>query len=255
MLLRLRLRSRDELLSSGGQSGGDGQVVDPQADLRQSLLDCLRIAPNVNLRQDEGLYGSMEELLRECKADSRYEAAAGVQRVLEMLKANGVADGAVGEQFIRDTSDELSKRARRRNQLVKERADLQKIVEFVAQHKHELKRKHAAFGEYLEAVREARVTVKNVYTNEKLQRAATRKGRRGRDEAAAKKEEEERKKADAERVATVMRDHPTFKRIVDENPQLCKFVEAHPNLSKTQMRDLLDRRPDFVAASTSTPPS
>ena len=30
-------------------------------------------------------------------------------------------------------------------------------------------------------------------------------------------------------------------------PRLNKYLESHPNLTKAQMRDLLDRRPDFVA--------
>ena len=53
---------------------------------------------------------------------------------------------------------------------MKERQDLQKIVDVVSTHNDALRRKHAAYGEYLEAVRESRVTVKNVYSNEKMQR-------------------------------------------------------------------------------------
>ena len=247
VLLRLALRSRDELLSTSGGGGESGAVVDLQAELRQQLLDCLRIAPTITLRQNEGLQESMEELLRECKADSKYEAAAGVQRVLELFKQTGVAEGN-GEIFLRTTADEISNRARRRVQLVKERQDLQKIVEFVQTHKQELKRKHAAFGEYLEAVRESRITVKNVYTNEKMQRKESRKKKKRTDDAQAKKEEEERKKSETERVSNVMSDNATFARIVDENPALAKYIETHPNLTKTQFRDLLDRRPDFVEA-------
>jgi hypothetical protein len=202
----------------------------------------------VNLRQNEGLTDSMEELLRECKADSKYEAAAAVSKVLDLLKATGVADGGAGEAFLQTTADEISKRARRRVQLVKERQDLQNIVEFVATHKQELKRRHAAYGEYLEAVREARITTRNVYTNEKEQRKGTKKKSKAAAEAAAKKEEEEKKKLEGERVRNVIDDHPTFARIIEESPPLAKYVEAHPNLSKTQMRDLLDRRPDFVSA-------
>ena len=71
MLLRLALRSRDELLSTAGGGGESGSVVDLQAELRQQLLDCLRISPTITLRQNEGLQESMEELLRECKADSK----------------------------------------------------------------------------------------------------------------------------------------------------------------------------------------
>ena len=255
VLLRLRLRARNELHSSAAQGGGgDASVVDLQAELRQSLLDCLRISPMVNLRQNEGLTESMEELLRECKADSRYEAAAGVSKVLELLKATGVADGGAGEAFLQTTADEISKRARRRVQLVKERQDLQNIVEFVATHKQELKKRHAAYVEYLEAVREARITTRNVYTNEKEQRKGTQRKRGGAaGDAAAKKEEEERKKLDGERVKTVMTEHAAFARIVEENASLAKYIEAHPNLTKTQMRDLLDRRPDFVAAFDKSP--
>merc|ERR1719181_62686 len=44
-----------------------------------------------------------------------------------------------------------------------------------------------------------------------------------------------------------------FARIIEEDAQLCKYIEAHPNLTKTQMRDLLDRRPDFVHAFDSHP--
>jgi len=251
VLLRLQLRSRDELLASKASGSNDATPVDLQADLRQSLLDCLRIAPTVNLRQNEGLTESMEELLRECKADARFEAAAGVQKVLELLKRTGVADGSNGEAFLQQTADEISKRARRRVRLVKERTDLQKIVDFVITHKVELRRKHAAYNEYLDAVREQRVTVKNVYTNEKLQRGDRRKARK--DDAAAKREEEERKKADLERVRVVMSSHPTFAHIIEHDPVLLKYVEAHPNLTKTQMRDLLDRRPDFVAAFDKNP--
>jgi hypothetical protein len=251
VLLRLQLRSRDELLASVGK-GGDGapQVVDQLAALRQELLDCLRLAPTVNLRQDENLKESMEELLRECKAENRYDAAASVQRVLDLLEATGVASsgGGDGESFLQTTADEISKRARRRVQLMKERQDLQKIVDFVTTHKEQLRRKHAAYTEYLEAVREQRVTIKNVYTNEKMQRGDRYKKHKAKDEVAAKRAEEERKKLEADRVRTVMAEHHAFAKIVNEHPTLCKYVEAHPNLTKQQMRDLLDRRPDLVAA-------
>ena len=56
-----------------------------------------------------------------------------MQRVLELFKQTGVA--SEGEAFLRTTADEISKRARRRVQLVKERQDLQKIMEFVQTHK------------------------------------------------------------------------------------------------------------------------
>jgi len=245
VLLRLGLRSREELLSSAGSSGESGTVVDLQAELRQKLLDCLRIAPTITLRQNEGLSESMEELLRECKADSKYDAAAAVQRVLELLKQTGV-DDASGEVFLRTTADEISKRARRRVQLVKERTDLQKIVEFVQTHKQELKRKHAAYGEYIEAVRETRITSKNVLPDAKL--ANQRKKKKGRDDAQAKKDEEARAKTEADSVRKVMADNPVFARIIDEHQALAKYVETHPNLTKMQFRDLLDRRPEFVKA-------
>ena len=106
--------------------------------------------------------------MRECKASNKYDAAASVQRVLELLKDTGVATTAAsGETFLQTTADEISKRARRRVQLMKERQYLQKIVEFVSTHNDTLRRKHAAF-----------VTVKNVYTNEKMQRGDSRKKRR-----------------------------------------------------------------------------
>ena len=249
MLLRLRLRSRNELLATSTQgAAGEASVVDMLAELRQSLLDCLRIAPMVNLRQNEGLNESMEELLRECKADSKYEAAAGVSKVIDLIKATGVSDGDSGDAFLQSTADELSKRARRRVQLVKERQDLSNIVEFVSTHKQELNRRHAAYGEYLEAVRESRITMRNVYTNEKEQRKGTGKKSKAANEAAAKKEEEERKKLEGELVRGVIDANPTFARIIAENTQLAKYIDTHPNLTKTQMRDLLDRRPDFVAA-------
>ena len=54
--------------------------MDNQSELRQLLLDCLLFAPTVNLRQNEGLRASMEQLLRECKGDNKYEAAAKALR-------------------------------------------------------------------------------------------------------------------------------------------------------------------------------
>eukprot|EP00966_Prymnesium_polylepis_P325977 7381911-Prymnesium_polylepis.1 len=143
--------------------------------------------------------------------------------VIELLELSGVAAaGQAGEQFLQQTADEISKRARKRvqvaagggalghcggarglhctrycapphargtigiphtlchlhplrarcralttrgvsppsprAQLVKERSDLQKIVEFVNNHNDVLRRKTAAFVEYLEAVRESKVT-------------------------------------------------------------------------------------------------
>jgi hypothetical protein len=87
-----------------------------------------------------------------------------------------------------------------------------------------------------------------VYTNEKMQRKESRKKHRRGDDAQAKKDEEERRRNQAERVHSVMNDNPFFARIVEEDVALAKYVEAHPNLTKTQFRDLLDRRPDFVRA-------
>ena len=63
-----------------------------------------------------------------------------------------------------------SKRARHRVQLAKERQDLTKIVAFVQNHNDAVRRKFVAFEEYLEAVRDQKVTVKNVYTTEAMQR-------------------------------------------------------------------------------------
>jgi len=50
-----------------------------------------------------------------------------------------------------------------------------------------------------------------------------------------------------------MSNHTIFARIVQEDPLLNKYISTHPNLTKTQMRDLLDRRPDFVAAFDAHP--
>ena len=49
---------------------------DQQTELRRLLLDCLRNAPTVNLRQGQSLRESMQDLLEECKKGERYEAAA-----------------------------------------------------------------------------------------------------------------------------------------------------------------------------------
>ena len=59
---------------------------------------------------------------------------------------------------------------RHRVQLAKERQDLTKIVAFVQNHNDAVRRKFVAFEEYLEAVRDQKVTVKNVYTTEAMQR-------------------------------------------------------------------------------------
>ena len=67
-----------------------------QAELRRLLLDCLRKAPTINLRQGQSLRESMEDLLEECKKGERYEAAAEATQVLELLelfpKPNRVPD-------------------------------------------------------------------------------------------------------------------------------------------------------------------
>ena len=91
MLLRLRLRARDEFSGASSRTGAvQSSVMDNQSELRQLLLDCLVLAPTVNLRQNEGLRASMEQLLRECKGDNKYEAAAKAQIVLDRFEASGV---------------------------------------------------------------------------------------------------------------------------------------------------------------------
>ena len=121
VLLRLQLRSRKELLDAGGPSSGAGVVIDQQAALRQELLDCLRLAPTGNLRQNVGLKESMEELLQECKTEGNYNAAASVKRVLDLLEETGVPTN--GDEFLQTTANEISKLARRRVQLMKERSN------------------------------------------------------------------------------------------------------------------------------------
>jgi len=118
-------------------------------------------------------------------------------------------------------------------------------------HHDALKRKHTSYAEYLEQVREQKVTVKNVYTTEALQRGNDSKRRRVKKKAdaeQAKKEEEELQRVEAEKVRTVMAADSTFRKIVTEDPGLSKYIDAHPNLTKMQMRDELDKRPDLVAA-------
>mmetsp|Transcript_1315 Transcript_1315/g.2796 ORF Transcript_1315/g.2796 Transcript_1315/m.2796 type:complete len:386 (-) Transcript_1315:394-1551(-) len=194
----------------------------------------------------------MEELLQECKAGSNYTAAAAVKDVLDELDAPGLAISAMtgGDDFLQTTAEEISKLARRRVQLVKERKDLEKIVDFVSTHHEALKRKNASYKEYLEAVREQRITVRNVYTNAKMQKASASK-RKAKEEAASTTED--RMKAEADRVKTVMSESPQFARIIAENASLSKYLEARPNFTKQQMRDLLDRRPDFVDAFKNHP--
>lgn len=69
----------------------------------------------------------------------------------------------------------------------------------------------------------------------------------------AQREVEERKKNEIDRVRVVMSTNPIFARIVSDHPALEKYIETHPNLTKAQMRDLLDRRPEFVAAFDAHP--
>ena len=85
-------------------------------------------------------------------------------QVLELLELTGTAvegegKGAVsaGDSFLQQTADEISKQAQRRVQLVKERSDLEKIVEYVASHNDAVRRKCVAYEEYLEAVRDQKV--------------------------------------------------------------------------------------------------
>ena len=74
VLIRLRLRARDAAIAQGYRGGyGDGGK-DQQTELRRLLLDCLRKAPTVNLRQGQSLRESMEDLLEECKKAERCEA-------------------------------------------------------------------------------------------------------------------------------------------------------------------------------------
>ena len=247
VLLRLRLRPRDDFFTSGTGADSGETAIDSLAELRQKLLDCLRDAPTVNLRHGETLTRSMEELLRECKRESRFEAAAKAQRVIELLELTGTAADGQGEGFLQEAADEISKRARHRVQLAKERQDLTKIVAFVQNHNDAVRRKFVAFEEYLEAVRDQKVTVKNVYTTEAMQRGDKEKKKKKVDAEAQRKEAEERRKVEGEKVRAVMNEHPNFKKLCTEDPGLNKYLESHPNLTKAQMRDLLDRRPDFVA--------
>ena len=67
-----------------------------------------------------------------------------------------------GDTFLQQTADEISKQARRRVQLVKERSDLEKIVEYVAAHNDTVRRKAVAYQEYLDAVRDQKVTARTL---------------------------------------------------------------------------------------------
>jgi len=51
----------------------------------------------------------------------------------------------------------------------------------------------------------------------------------------------------------VCAEHPSFRKIIADDHGLSKYLESHPNLTKTQMRDLFDRRPDFVAVFDKKP--
>jgi len=249
--LRLRLSPRDYLMTSTGREKRQS-ALDPQAELRQLLLDTLRIAPTVNLRANEGLAASLDMLLKECMVEGRFEAAAKTKQLIEVFNMSGV--DLTADSFLQETADEISRRARQRVQLVKERHDLQKIMDFVVNHSDSLRRKNVAFQEYLEGVREQKVTVKNVYASERLQRGDPKaRTKKKADNESTRKAEEERKRAEEEKIKTVCAEHADFRKIMMDDPGLSKYLESHPNLTKTQMRDLLDRRPDFVAVFDQQP--
>ena len=109
MLLRLQLRPRDELLGQAPQGAASrGTVTDSLAELRKDLLDCLRLAPALNLRQNEGLKESMSDLLRESKAESKYDAASKAQRVIDELNQQGIFSSQIsGAAFLQQTADEM----------------------------------------------------------------------------------------------------------------------------------------------------
>ena len=90
------------------------------------------------------------------------------------------------------------------------------------------------------------MTAKNVYTTEALQRGGEKKGNKKKDAEQEIKEEEERKRRELGKIKTVMDDSPTFKKLISEDPGLSKYFESHPNLTKPQLRDLLDRRPALL---------
>jgi len=252
VLIRLRLRERDASSSQGFRGDYGEKQLDQQAELRRLLLDCLRKAPTINLRQGQSLRESMEDLLEECKKGERYEAAAEATQVLDLFELTGMGNEldpkaliAAGDSFLQQTADEISKQARRRVQLVKERSDLEKIVEYVASHNDTVRRKRVAYEEYLEAVRDQKVTAKNVYTTEALQRGGEKKVKK-KDEEQLLKEEDERKRRELGKIRTLMDDSLTFKKLISEDPSLSKYFESHPNLTKQQLRDLLDRRPALL---------
>lgn len=47
-------------------------------------------APTINLRANEGFMESLQLLLRECKAESRFEAAAKAKTLLETVGQSGI---------------------------------------------------------------------------------------------------------------------------------------------------------------------
>ena len=128
-------------------------------------------------------------------------------------------------------------------QLVKERSDLEKIVEYVASHNDtvrylaitphhndavrylaitpdQVRRKRVAYEEYLEAVRDQKVTAKNVYTTEALQRGGEKKVKK-KDEEQLLKEEDERKRRELGKIRTLMDDSLTFKKLISEVRPAC----------------------------------
>ena len=92
-------------------------------------------------------------------------------------------------------------------------------------------------------MRNNKVTAKNVYTSEAMQRGGEKRKSKKKDAEKERKEEEERKKREAEKIRTVMAESPAFKKIIADEPGLSKYLDSHPNLNKTQLRDLLDERP------------
>merc|ERR1740124_1633173 len=92
VLIRLRLRERDASSSQGFRGDYGEKQLDQQAELRRLLLDCLRKAPTINMRQGQSLRESMEDLLEECKKGERYEAAAEATQVLDLFELTGMGN-------------------------------------------------------------------------------------------------------------------------------------------------------------------
>ena len=116
---------------------------------------------------------------------------------------------------MQETADEISRLARQRMALVKERHDLQKIASFVGQYFDTLRRRvrearrrsriatqrhvtrsryvpvvrrrKASFDGYLEGVREQKITVRNVYAAERLQRGEQKRSKAKVDADATRK--------------------------------------------------------------------